>query len=57
MNARFVRCTCGRLYKFYSMFVGDQSQCPRCRAAEEKEYREQEEQDAAYDAFRRKVTP
>jgi len=57
MNAQFHRCWCGRLYKSYSMFVGDQSQCPRCRAAEEEEYRKQEEQDAAYDAFRQKVKP
>lgn len=32
-----VRCPhCGRLYKFLSMMVGDQSACPSCRREAER---------------------
>lgn len=29
-------CKCGKPYKFYNMYVGDQSVCPKCRAEAEK---------------------
>lgn len=32
---------CSRWYKFYSMMVGDQSMCPKCRRQIEGEWKKQ----------------
>lgn len=37
-----VKCGCGRWYRQYPMYVGDQSVCGRCRAQIEEEIREQD---------------
>lgn len=42
MNERTVRCACGRLYKQYAMYAGDQSVCPKCRREAEEEMAQQE---------------
>ena len=41
MTERITKCSCGKLYEFHSMYVGDQSRCPHCRS----EMREQLEKD------------
>ena len=41
----YLRCGCGRLYVFMSMYVGDQSVCGDCRRRLEEEYREQQSRD------------
>lgn len=28
---KIAKCLCGRRYDIYSMYVGDQSECPHCR--------------------------
>lgn len=35
------RYYCGRLYKQYPMYAGDQSKCELCKSEENKEYRDQ----------------
>lgn len=40
-NEKIVRCLCGRLYYMYSMYVGDQSQCDKCRLKLQQEFKEQ----------------
>jgi hypothetical protein len=37
----FIRCHCGRLYKFYTMTAADQSQCGKCATALKDEYAKQ----------------
>jgi endogenous inhibitor of DNA gyrase (YacG/DUF329 family) len=44
MNKRTVKCPiCGKPYKVYAFYAGDQSACPKCRteaaAQETKEWR------------------
>jgi len=37
MGEQIVRCRCGRPYRFYGLYCGDQSKCPVCRAREREE--------------------
>jgi endogenous inhibitor of DNA gyrase (YacG/DUF329 family) len=37
MTEKTVKCPlCGKPYKIYGMYAGDQSACPQCRAAAER---------------------
>jgi len=36
IETRTVKCICGRMYKTYMFYCGDQSACPTCRAEAEK---------------------
>ncbi len=50
-----MRCrVCRRLYKFCGMLVGDQSLCPRCRAAAEKAVEREQHEDTAEQRQRRR---
>lgn len=44
-TGNLTRCSCGRLYRVYSMMVGDQSRCPECKQTLLAEELAQEERD------------
>lgn len=44
-TGNITRCRCGRLYRTYSYYCGDQSRCEKCREALLKELEEQEKRD------------
>lgn len=51
---RTLKCRiCEAPYKFYSMMVGDQSACPRCVAAAERQMREPTQDELEQQARRR----